>query len=279
MLAEIPTISIDLVDINTNSSVLPDEFLAHRLGLIPLNSKGVADVLNYTRDCDYCDDHCERCSVTLRLNVKCEDSREFMTVYASHLTRQGGRSDEIGLPVIRDPKGNGPVIAKLRQDQQIDLTCIAKKGFAKEHAKWSPTAAVAFEYDPNNLLRHTSYWYENNAEDEWPVDKRNAEWEGEDAANSNGNFDPDAVPSAFFFDVEGVGTLDPDEIVDGGIEVLQQKLAEILTVFDPNNAPNGVQDADPDAYEPDGGGAYTTYGRGGNTPYGAGGYGQHGYYS
>jgi DNA-directed RNA polymerase II subunit RPB3 len=274
MLAEIPTISIDLVDINTNSSVLPDEFLAHRLGLIPLNSKGVRDALNYTRECDYCDDHCERCSVTLRLQVKCEHA-EKMNVYAHHLQRQGGRSDEIGMPVIRDSQGNGPIIAKLRQDQQIDLTCIAKKGFAKEHAKWAPTAAIGFEYDPNNHLRHTSYWYENDAKEEWPVDERNANWEGDAAANADGNFNPDATPSAFFFDVEGVGTLDPDEIVQGGIDVLQKKLAEVLAIVNPENAPNGGPD--PDAYEPAADGAYTSYNRGATSTYGATTYGQNGF--
>ena len=274
MLAEIPTIAIDLVEIEVNSSVLPDEFLAHRLGLIPLNSMNVASDLQYTRDCTNCDDHCEVCSVTLRLHVKCTSS-ENLLIFAKDLIMVDGRSDDIGKPVIRDSAGNGPLLAKLRNGQELKLSCIAKKGIAKEHAKWAPTAAIGFEYDPNNKLRHLDYWYEVDAKEEWPVNQKNAEWESEETA-ADFTFNPDAQPSAFFFDLESTGVLEPDEIVHQGVDVLQKKLAEIITwLRKPDEAMNGGMS--PDGYEPAPADDGYGYGRGGTTPYGATAYGQNGY--
>ena len=151
MLAEVPTLAIDLVEIDANTSVLADELLLHRLGLVPLCSEGIEN-LAYSRDCT-CDQYCPNCLVKLELTAKC-DSDSTMNVYATDLAKfhNGLR---LGDPVARDPQLRGPLICKLRKHQELRLTCIAKKGIAKEHAKWSPCSAIGFEYDPWNKLKHS----------------------------------------------------------------------------------------------------------------------------
>jgi DNA-directed RNA polymerase II subunit RPB3 len=167
ILAEVPTMAIDLVEVEANTSVLADEFIAHRLGLIPLNSKNVDDVV-YSRDCD-CEQYCELCSVTLTLHARCTGD-EIMKVYARDLVVDALRPNQfVGTPVITDPEGLGTVICKLRKDQELRMKCIAKKGIAKEHAKWAPTSAVGFEYDPHNKLRHMDLWFEQDPIREWYV--------------------------------------------------------------------------------------------------------------
>ncbi len=42
-------LAIDLVEIETNTTVLPDEFIAHRLGMIPLVSTNCDEAMRYTR--------------------------------------------------------------------------------------------------------------------------------------------------------------------------------------------------------------------------------------
>lgn len=167
MLAEIPTIAIDHVEVEVNTSVLADEFIAHRLGLIPLNSRQVEDVL-YSRDCD-CELYCDNCSITLTLHARCTGD-DVMKIYARDLVMMEPRPNEyVGVPVISDPQGYGSVICKLRKGQELRIKCVAKKGIAKEHAKWAPTSAVGFEYDPHNKLKHLDYWYEEDPAKEWYV--------------------------------------------------------------------------------------------------------------
>ena len=50
-----------------------------------------------------------------------------------------------------DDKGNeeNPIlIMKLSRNQKLDFTCIAKKGIAKTHAKWSPVATCVLRAEP-----------------------------------------------------------------------------------------------------------------------------------
>ena len=46
MMSDVPTIAIDLVEIECNTTCLNDEYLAHRLGLIPIVSNQV-DLIKY----------------------------------------------------------------------------------------------------------------------------------------------------------------------------------------------------------------------------------------
>lgn len=94
-----------------------------------------------------------------------------MRVYARDLVVSSARANElVGNPVVAsDAEGKGPIICKLRRGQEVKMHCIAKKGIAKEHAKWAPTSAVGFEYDPYNNLKHVDYWYEEDPVNEWYV--------------------------------------------------------------------------------------------------------------
>lgn len=82
IIAEVPTMAIDLVEVVENTSALHDEFIAHRLGLVPLQSFEV-DKFNFSDKCA-CSSGCERCSVQFKLHAICSD-RDQMEVNTRHI--------------------------------------------------------------------------------------------------------------------------------------------------------------------------------------------------
>jgi DNA-directed RNA polymerase II subunit RPB3 len=153
------------------------------------------------------------------LNVKCTEEG-VMSVTSHDLIS----SHQHIKPVSYGENDPGIMIIKLRQGQELIVRCIAKKGTAKEHSKWSPCAGTAFEYDPHNRLKHTTYWVEDDAKAEWPVSK-NGELEPE--PRDDEEFDYNAKPNKYYITVESTGSLEPKEIIIGGLKILLAKLAVI----------------------------------------------------
>lgn len=69
IIAEIPTMAFDLVEVKENTGALHDEFIAHRIGLIPLVSQNVNDY-EFSDKCSKCEGlglKCSYCQVHFKL--------------------------------------------------------------------------------------------------------------------------------------------------------------------------------------------------------------------
>jgi len=250
MIAEVPTMAIDLVEIEENTSVLHDEFISHRLGLIPLMS-GKMDKFNYTRDCS-CAFRCVHCSVEFRLNVSCNEDQA-KDVTSQHLFS----SDPEVVPVLQathteERTDAGILIVKLRKGQQLKLTAIAKKGVGKEHAKWSPTCGVTYQFTPDLRLNQNRLdelndqqkqeWVNSCPTKVYKFDEDTKKVDIDDAmkctfcneckkkADELGKQDLVNIltkPDRFIFTVETTGALRPEEVVLSALSVLKLKLGTL----------------------------------------------------
>ncbi|KAJ1493318.1 DNA-directed RNA polymerase [Baffinella frigidus] len=162
IVSEVPTIAIDLVEIEDNTSMLADEFIAHRLGLLPLISHRALDPDGPTPYRDkgghprtflwhHEADEEAQCEIKFELDVRNTDEHP-LEVTTQHLIlsrEHGGElQEDCGvMPVEYDPD-YPVVIAKLKRNQALKFTAIAKKGLGKMHSKWSPASGVVFTYEP-----------------------------------------------------------------------------------------------------------------------------------
>ncbi|MEJ2260451.1 MAG: DNA-directed RNA polymerase subunit D [Nitrosopumilaceae archaeon] len=121
----VPVFAVDTVDIIENSSVLPDEGLAHRLGLVPLRTDLAR--FNEPSKCEcQSETGCSNCKVMLVLDSG--DTDVTKTVYTDELTSE---DDSV------KPTSEKIPIVQLAPGQRVKIECYARLGRGREHAKWN----------------------------------------------------------------------------------------------------------------------------------------------
>jgi DNA-directed RNA polymerase subunit D len=139
MMAEVPVMAIEDVIIIENTSVLYDEVIAHRLGLIPIKTDLDAYVLPEECDCKS-ELGCSKCRASFTLEAEAVD--EPVMIYSSALQAEGDAT----------PVSGGIPIVKLAPMQKLKIEAYARLGRGLEHAKWQPVSACAYKYLPKVTL-------------------------------------------------------------------------------------------------------------------------------
>jgi DNA-directed RNA polymerases I and III subunit RPAC1 len=168
LIAEVPTLAIETVYVHNNTSVLADEVLAHRLGLIPLRGslEGLELMVPFQKADEEHDvvgnDKTDYNTVTMRLEVECTynesaDKNEKdpkKRFHNSHVYAQDLLFDPIGRqtdwfkddPIV--PVNPEILITKLRPGQVIDMEIHCVRGIGMDHAKFSPVATATYRLLP-----------------------------------------------------------------------------------------------------------------------------------
>jgi DNA-directed RNA polymerase subunit D len=126
---EVPTMAVDEIEFSDNSSILYDEIIAHRIGLIPLKT----DLKSY-KMIEKPEDR-ESLKCTLKLVLKAKGP---CTVYSGDIKSK----DPAVVPVSKD----FPIV-KLLKGQSLEFEATAILGRGKEHTKWAPAHAY-YRYKP-----------------------------------------------------------------------------------------------------------------------------------
>jgi DNA-directed RNA polymerase I and III subunit RPAC1 len=155
LIANVASMAIENVFVVDNSSVLPEEMLAHRLGLVPLlvdadlfdmpsialptfNEQSLTPLepVVYQRE-----------RLVFSLKRQNDSQRDVLPVYSDDLIWQPlVGQQERGVSVKQIPR---ILIAKLAPGQRIELVAYANKGVGADHAKFSPVATAAYRLEPS----------------------------------------------------------------------------------------------------------------------------------
>lgn len=218
MLTEVPTLAIEDVAIQKNSSAMYDEMLAHRLGLVPLTT----DLKSYKtkEECKCEGKGCAQCTLILSIKVKGPS-----VVYSSAIESQD--------PKVKAAQDNIP-ITKLGKNQELKVEATAVLGRGKTHMKFSPGLIFYRGYpiitiEKKGGVKKCIESCDNNLTEKGDhlIIKDITKWNEayEETCEKNG-MKIEASKEDFIFTIESWGQLQPKEILVKAIDIYEDKLSE-----------------------------------------------------
>ncbi|XP_062319525.1 DNA-directed RNA polymerases I and III subunit RPAC1 [Osmerus eperlanus] len=266
MLAEVPTMAVEKVYIYNNTSIIQDEILAHRLGLIPIKADPRLFEYRNIGEEGGEEEGTEIDTIQLQLKIKCtrnprapKDSSDPRELYLNHMVYSKdmkwvpiGNQADVFADANIGPVHGDILIAQLRPGQELDVVMSCVKGIGKDHAKFSPVATASYRLLPEITLMET-------VEGEKAERLKSCFSPGViELENCNGkviakvvNSRPDTcsrevlrhddlknlvklarVRDHFIFSVESTGILPPDVVVTEAIKVLMSKCRRFLNELD-----------------------------------------------
>lgn len=254
MISEVPSVAAETVYVFNNTSVIQDEVLSHRIGLIPL--KVDPDTLLWV---DTTVDEKERFNdnntIVLSLERTCSKNPlapagatdpkilyRNLSVYAKDLKFEPqGRQVELykDSPVVPcDPE---ILLAKLRPGQEISLRVHCVLGVGSDHAKFSPVATASYRLLPHidikepitgDLARKFQQCFPsgvigiNEKDEAYVADARKDTVSREVLRHPEfeGKVKLGRIRDHFIFNVESTGAMAPAEIFLKSVRVLKNKV-------------------------------------------------------
>lgn len=219
MIADVPTLAVDTVRMIENTSVLFDEQIAHRLGMVPLTTPA--------------GEFEEGDTVTLALDVDGPD-----TAYSGDIES----ADSMVEPATEDI----PII-ELKDDQRLELEADAVLDTGSSHAKHQGGVSVGYRHLQSvEVLGEEEYAEDDRQILRGVIEEREPAHAEGDASEGDlvdtASFDHDLtnrypgkelsiqdVPDAFVFHVETDGSFTVDDLVTRAVDEIERRADELET--------------------------------------------------
>ena len=282
MSSMIPTVTFDdtyyedessrSINIKTNSSALHNEFLSHRLSLVPISMEvpGYLDITtNYNQSSGERQFQFKDRSNLVTFSLKKKNNKE-LAKDRDKLGLVSVTSNDFIINTSREPVPNiteffkpdvfteEPIIInKLKQDistdsngEEIDIHCIPTISMGRFHSRNDATGTVTYEMKVDSSLVEDVFEKKKQYLNQERKMKGLPELDKEEIDQLEKTFmllDKDRVikqdqygnPNSFIFSVESIGFLNPDKIINDAITMLIVSIKDIQNSFTFNSTSKG----------------------------------------